>query len=150
MNLVLTLKKICDSIVVSTKESEVVSMTVKTIKVEVTKVSVVEDAPERAKKVVEKFNTAKGNLVLEVTPCGGDDIETAIALGDYIEVYPEENEFSEELLEVEEWLWIDEDHLVYDKSVNTTPKVTPEDKRWTKWCYNSGVKSAFKGRRVRA
>ena len=28
--------------------------------------------------------------------------------------------------------------------------VTAEDHKWTKWCHNSGVRSAFKGRRVRA
>lgn len=47
--------------------------------------------------VVNEFNEADGDLMLEVTPCLGDDVKTALMLGDFDYVYPESNPQSENL-----------------------------------------------------
>lgn len=77
----------------------------------VEKVSVKDGAPNEVIELINNFNNANGNLMIEVTPCGGDTIDMAIQLGDYEVEFPHENEYSEALKEVIEWVWIENSNL---------------------------------------
>ena len=80
-------------------------MTVKPTFVRVTKI-IITDAEKMAKDPewrrlfideVNKFNESEGDLFLEVTPCVGDDVKTALLMGDYEYHFPKSNPYSEDV-----------------------------------------------------